>query len=643
MNRAVCSLKLNRPIDSLGRLSKEEVQNSSNSAFIGSTEYSYDIRNNLTNLITNYGGLAHEQKYYYSDVSQNSSSDEYEKDNLPTMYKLYSSRYAVYDYDSLNRLTQRKFTLNTPLYYNYVYKKSDNRNTSGSEKYQTTQIKEEYIGNDVYIYGYDVLGNITSIKTATRSGAATATTHTTAQNYVTYSYDDLGQLTRENLVGKNTTVWDYDDLGNITAKTEYAYTTTEDLDPETATKTIAYGYGKDGKSGWNNLLTSVDLNGNGTTDSGETITYDKIGNPTTYLGATLTWNGRQLTSYSTDDKTITYTYDSNGLRASKTVNGVTSKYFYVNGQLHYEERSDGTKLYFFYDSTGALTSIEYNNTNYYPATNLKGDVVAIYNSNGVCVARYEYDAWGNIIAIKDASGNPITSQTHIANVNPIRYRGYYYDSETELYYLQSRYYNPDIGRFLNTDGYLTTGQGVLSYNMFAYCQNNPVMYSDPSGNLPEWAKKALNFIVDKVISIMTKSKNPKIKLCGDTLNAAKKGFEKGQKIMSIENPLTAPTAIKEQYVNDIENVGKNGVTVTKTPDPIIFPDVNEYNVRCQDMWDALSTSPVYSDLSGSYFDKTEAQNTIICWDYETCFDLCDQTIITTFTETMVDIMKVLYG
>ena len=175
------------------------VQNSSDSSFVGFSEYGYDIRNNLTKLITNYGGTAYEQEYYYSKISQNSKSVDYEKDNLPTMYKLYSNRYAIYDYDSLNRLSQRKFTLDAPLYYNYVYKKSDNRNTSGSEKYQTTQVKEEYIGNDVYIYGYDVLGNITSIKTATRSGTANETSHSTAQDYVTYSYDKLGQLKRENL------------------------------------------------------------------------------------------------------------------------------------------------------------------------------------------------------------------------------------------------------------------------------------------------------------------------------------------------------------------------------------------------------------------------------------------------------------
>ena len=408
-------------------------------------------------------------------------------------------RYAIYDYDELNRLVQRDFSTKTHLFYNYIYKKSDNRNTSGSEKYQTTQVKEEYIGNDVYIYGYDVLGYITSIKTATRSGdRANSTNHTTATDYASYTYDDLGQLTRENLAGKKTTAWTYDILGNITSKSEYAYTMGT---LGTATKTVTYGYGKDGKNGWNNLLVSVDANGNGTTDSGETINYDKIGNPTTYLGATLTWNGRQLTSYTKGD-TISYKYDADGLRTLKSVNGAKTKYYYVNGKLHYEERSDGTKLYFFYDSNGYLTCINHNgSTNYYPATNLRGDVVALYRHTGALLATYEYDAWGNVIAVKDATGNAITDQSHIANLNPIRYRGYYYDTETKLYYLQSRYYNAEVGRFLNADGYLTTGQGVLSYNMFAYCGNNPVMYSDPSGHC---LKKAWNWLSEKWNYVKTK-------------------------------------------------------------------------------------------------------------------------------------------
>ena len=610
-------IKVLYDFDSLGRLSKTETQERETGVYIGSTEFSYDIRNNLTGLITNYGGVGVEQKYYYSKISENQKSADYEKDNLPTMYKLYSSRYAIYDYDELNRLVQRDFSTKTHLFYNYIYKKSDNRNTSGSEKYQTTQVKEEYIGNDVYIYGYDVLGYITSIKTATRSGdRANSTNHTTATDYASYTYDDLGQLTRENLAGKKTTAWTYDILGNITSKSEYAYTMGT---LGTATKTVTYGYGKDGKNGWNNLLVSVDANGNGTTDSGETINYDKIGNPTTYLGATLTWNGRQLTSYTKGD-TISYKYDADGLRTLKSVNGAKTKYYYVNGKLHYEERSDGTKLYFFYDSNGYLTCINHNgSTNYYPATNLRGDVVALYRHTGALLATYEYDAWGNVIAVKDATGNAITDQSHIANLNPIRYRGYYYDTETKLYYLQSRYYNAEVGRFLNADGYLTTGQGVLSYNMFAYCGNNPVMYSDPSGcsweDLRELLQPLDELIYENVVKKLQDSKNKYVRALGNALDFGKTVKDSMDPFADLkkntQKVLDNADRIKEQYVNDIL-YKQSGKELTHTPDPYVFKDVEKYNQKCSIMYSRMFDETVNEFNNG--FSRSYAVETMFTWD-----------------------------
>ena len=120
------------------------------------------------------------------------------------------------------------------------------------------------------------------------------------------------------------------------------------------------------------------------------------------------------------------------------------------------------------------------------------------------VCTYEYDAWGNLTSVKNANGAEITSQNHIAFLNPIRYRGYYFDSEIGMYYLQSRYYDPSIGRFINADGYITTGQGVLSYNMFAYCLNNPVMLSDPSG------KKCIFDYIEEIYALMQGICNGKI-------------------------------------------------------------------------------------------------------------------------------------
>ena len=108
-------------------------------------------------------------------------------------------------------------------------------------------------------------------------------------------------------------------------------------------------------------------------------------------------------------------------------------------------------------------------------TNLQGDVVAILNSSGQVVVQYTYDAWGNPLSTTGSLASTI------GTLNPIRYRGYVYDTETGLYYLQSRYYDPELGRFINADAFVSTGQGLLGNNMFAYCGNNPVNYVDPSG------------------------------------------------------------------------------------------------------------------------------------------------------------------
>lgn len=123
-------------------------------------------------------------------------------------------------------------------------------------------------------------------------------------------------------------------------------------------------------------------------------------------------------------------------------------------------------------------TITFNGTTYYYVTNLQGDVTAIVDGNGATVATYVYDAWGNLISDEPAENT-------VGHLNPIRYRGYVYDAETELHYLQSRYYDPKLGRFLNADSYASTGQGILGNNMFAYCNNNPLNGEDPSGTLTD--------------------------------------------------------------------------------------------------------------------------------------------------------------
>ena len=127
------------------------------------------------------------------------------------------------------------------------------------------------------------------------------------------------------------------------------------------------------------------------------------------------------------------------------------------------------------DASGRPLSVSLNGTTYYYVTNLQGDVTAILNSSGTAVVNYTYDAWGNLQSV---SG---TLASTLGEYNPLRYRGYVYDTETGFYYLQSRYYDPQIGRFINADALVSTGQGLLGNNMFAYCLNNPIVYSDYIG------------------------------------------------------------------------------------------------------------------------------------------------------------------
>ncbi len=116
---------------------------------------------------------------------------------------------------------------------------------------------------------------------------------------------------------------------------------------------------------------------------------------------------------------------------------------------------------------------------------LQGDVIGLLNSTGDLVARYVYDAWGQPISITDGKGKDVSGDpSHIANRNPLRYRGYYYDQETGFYYLQSRYYDPVLCRFINADSFASTGQGFLGYNMYVYCNNCPVGMRDSQGGYP---------------------------------------------------------------------------------------------------------------------------------------------------------------
>ncbi len=282
-------------------------------------------------------------------------------------------------------------------------------------------------------YTYDVRGNIATL---TVDGVT-----------YTYTYDSLNQLTGVTTSDDSFTAsYSYDDGGNITSKTVNGVTT-------------PYGYTD---SNWKDKLTSY---------NGNAINYDAIGNPTESHNRRFVWTGRQMAAVETPDRTyISFSYNADGIRIQKDVHGIKINYF-VDGSTILAEQTEGVIIWYIYDSAGEILGFTYNGVPYYYLKNQQGDVYKVVDASGNIAASYTYDPWGKILS---ATGP-------MAEENPIRYRSYYYDYETGLYYLQSRYYDPEIGRFINADNYPSTGQGLTGNNMFAYCGNNPIFRLDSTG------------------------------------------------------------------------------------------------------------------------------------------------------------------
>ena len=337
--------------------------------------------------------------------------------------------------------------------YEYAGGKAENSTANLVSKYSQSYGSDSVLSYD---YSYDNNGNITEIK---QNGKLINK----------YTYDSLNELKEEyDYVNKFYINYSYDGAGNLQNKYEQV------LDP-------TYGYPTGTQNGNTYEYTDTSWKDKLTKINGDNITYDANGNPLSYRdGMSFEWeNGRILKKISTSDKSVQMSYDSNGMRTQKTVDGVKTNYYYdSNKNLIALVRGNDTLL-FYYNSDGSATSFSYNGTMYFYVKNLQGDVVRIIDLSGTEVASYVYDAWGNI---KDTKGVPT-----IREINPIRYRGYVYDTETSLYYLQSRYYDPFTGRFLNADVYADTQSGTpLSTNMFAYCENNAINKSDDEGKDAWW-------------------------------------------------------------------------------------------------------------------------------------------------------------
>ena len=409
---------------------------------ISYTEYKYADKTSYLTGVKHFSPLGTQNiGYTYGNINNGEMPDQVYSVSWNGVEKVTNK------FDSLSRLSKR--TVNG-LATNYTYKDLEGNQT-------TTLVKSIETAAGTFTYTYDEVGNIKSVSDGT---------YTTS-----YDYDALNQLVRENnqQIGKTYT-YAYQN-GNITERKEYAYTT-GDLGEVLDTKTWTYG-----NNIWTDLLTNF---------NGQTITYDEIGNPTTIGNKSLSWNGRQLQQIADGENIYTYSYNADGQRVSKTVTQtdgtVTVTEFFYNGSILAGQKTGDDTLVFMYDNNGDIFGVVYNGAEYYYIKNAQNDVVAIVDSNKNVIAEYQYDAWGRIVSVTDVEGNDISAQKdHIGNVNPIRYRSYYFDSETYFYYLNTRYYSPEMCRFLNADGSIGANQDIHAYNLFAYCSNNPVNFYDPSG------------------------------------------------------------------------------------------------------------------------------------------------------------------
>ena len=382
-----------------------------------------------------------------------------------------------YTYDEFERVTrkQNSFFSATNFYEEYGYY---NYTDAEGAQHTTSLVSTVTFGGNatnapsvVYSYTYNNLGNITQIR---KDGVIINE----------YTYDSLGQLVcEEDAVAGVTYIYYYDKAGNITQKDSYPFADGAIMGDyisylASQKQTVAtYTYGN---TSWGDLLTAYD---------GAAITYDAIGNPTKWRDiSTMTWEGRELQSATvTAGPRVTYEYNSSGIRTKKTLGSAIEYKYTLDGTKILSETAtqllsgSSYTLYYLYDASGSVQGFIYNNQYYYFQKNLQGDVVRILNSSGAVVTEYTYDAWGNVLTTTGSLASTV------GRYNPFRYRSYYYDEETGFYYLQSRYYDPTVGRFLNADGIIGANGGIEGYNMFAYCNNNPIIFADYNGFLRSYS------------------------------------------------------------------------------------------------------------------------------------------------------------
>lgn len=335
-----------------------------------------------------------------------------------------------------------------------------------------------YGENKKYEYIYDLSGNITEIKLD-------------GNRIYEYAYDVHGRLVKElDYVNSTGCVYGYTSTGNVVAKHLKKINSDGSL---TNIQDIKYSYEN---GDWADQLTKY---GN------QKITYDSVGNPVKYHdGKKFEWiRGRELSKIIlSDDSDVTYEYNQNGLRTHKETNITSTDYEWDEKKLIRETvtyKLSGRKydIWYYYDGNGDIAGFEYNEISemnqelnrksIYYEKNMQGDVIGLIDSTGAKIASYAYDAWGNVVDTVCYEKNEIPYA-----LNHITYRGYYFDNESGFYYLQSRYYDAEVGRFINADDVFiikSKGKDVYKDNMYIYCNSNPVINLDCTGRKAKLTNK----------------------------------------------------------------------------------------------------------------------------------------------------------
>ena len=267
----------------------------------------------------------------------------------------------------------------------------------------------------------------------------------------TVTYNARGYIYRDT-AGDTTNTYTYDAYGNI----KQVKTVRNGQESN-----HAYAYA----SAWSDQLISYD---------GSPIRYDAFGKPAEYYnGMAFAWAAGRLAQVTKDGLQASYRYDHRGLRDEKTINGHTTRYIYEGHDLIAELGDD--PVYYTYDGDFNLAGFEWQGQRYYYQYDILGDVIGIVNENGAQLCSYSYDLWGKLTGI--------TGDVTLAERNPFRYRGYFYDTESGFYYLETRYYDPEVKRFLSYDVLESFfyGSEEDTESLFVYCGNDPMFFCDATG------------------------------------------------------------------------------------------------------------------------------------------------------------------